>query len=74
MEPDRRSVVTVHQPSRTGGRRVTLRGGILGLAYDDWDLVELLRGAGFEDPEGLVGADSHLIEWRGGHPHQYVAA
>ncbi|MFB6525209.1 hypothetical protein [Streptomyces sp. NPDC056399] len=66
--------IVVHRPSPTGGRRITLHDRILGLAYDDWDLIELLRGAGVDEPELLVARDSTLIEWRGGEPHVYEAA
>lgn len=31
--------VVVHRPSSTGGRRVAVRGELLGLAYDDLDLT-----------------------------------
>ncbi|MEV4944954.1 hypothetical protein [Streptomyces sp. NPDC053755] len=68
-----KALITVHRLSPTGGRRVTTRGAILGIAYDDGDLVELARSAGIDDPESLVG-DDRLIEWRGGRPHQYEAA
>ncbi|MFF7177059.1 hypothetical protein [Streptomyces sp. NPDC008121] len=68
-----KALITVHRLSPTGGRRVTTHGTILGIAYDDWDLIELARGAGIEDPESLVG-DDRQVEWRGGHPHQYEAA
>jgi hypothetical protein len=64
--------IVVHRPSPTGGRRVTVRGEILGLAYDDWDLIEFLRGAGLENAEDLVAADTAMIEWRGGRPHEYA--
>ncbi|MEO3978750.1 hypothetical protein [Streptomyces sp. CAU 1734] len=66
--------ITVHRPSPTGGRRVTARGQILGLAYSDRDLTELLRRAGLENAEQLVDGDSALIEWRGGRAHKYEAA
>jgi hypothetical protein len=63
----------VHRPSPSGGRRVTAYGQILGLAYDDNDLIEFLRRAGLPDAETLVD-DSRMVEWRGGRAHQWDAA
>ena len=66
--------IVVHRPSPTGGRRVTVVGGeILGLAYDDHDLVEFLRRAGLPDAERILD-DPQWVEWRGGRAHQYEAA
>ncbi|NGN65469.1 hypothetical protein G5C51_16390 [Streptomyces sp. A7024] len=64
--------IIVHPPSPSGGRRVTVRGQILGLAHDDRDLVEFLRRAGLEDADMSLD-DPHLIEWRGASPHQWAA-
>ncbi|MEU5974959.1 hypothetical protein [Streptomyces sp. NPDC047315] len=66
--------IVVHRPSPSGGRRVTVRGEILGVAYSDEDLSEFLRRAGLEHGEAAVAADSDMIEWRGGREHQYDAA
>ncbi len=44
--------IVVHPPLGTGGRRVTARGQILGLAHSDADVVEFLRRAGLPDAEG----------------------
>ncbi|MCX5202444.1 hypothetical protein OG897_13425 [Streptomyces sp. NBC_00237] len=63
--------IVVHPPRGEGGRRVTADGVILGMAYSDGDLVELLRLAGVEDAEDLVAADTALIEWRGLVAHDY---
>ncbi|MER5253937.1 MULTISPECIES: hypothetical protein [unclassified Streptomyces] len=65
--------VAVHPPSGTGGRRVTVRGEILGLAHSDADVVEFLRQAGLPDAEGLLD-DQAWVKWRGGRAHQYEAA
>ncbi|GAA3083202.1 hypothetical protein ACFQ0X_21975 [Streptomyces rectiviolaceus] len=46
--------IVVHPPSRTGGRRVTARGEIFGLAHSDADVIEFLRRAGLPDSEGLL--------------------
>lgn len=66
-------IAVVHRPSPTGGRRVTVRGTIVGLAHSDRDLVEFLRQSGVEetDAEDLVHGDSNLIKWRGGRPREY---
>ena len=65
--------IVVHRPSPTGGRRVTAAGEILGLAYDDHDLVEFLRRAGLPDADAMLD-DPTWVEWRGGRAHQYEAA
>ncbi|WP_351232321.1 hypothetical protein [Streptomyces sp. NPDC002133] len=65
--------IVVHKPSPSGGRRVTVRGEILGLAHDDRDVIEFLRRAGLPDAWDLLD-DPHWIEWRGGHAHQWDAA
>jgi len=65
--------IVVHPASATGGRRVTARGQILGLAYDDLDLVEFLRRAGVDEPEAIID-DPAWVEWRGGRPHDYGEA
>ncbi|MGW3028049.1 hypothetical protein [Streptomyces sp. NPDC001221] len=69
--------IVVHQPSATGGRRVTVhqhgRDEVLGTAYSDRDLVVFLEGAGLTDPEGVLD-DPQWIEWRGGGPHEWNAA
>ncbi|WP_331758154.1 hypothetical protein [[Kitasatospora] papulosa] len=65
--------IVVHQPSPSGGRRVTVRGRILGLAYSDEELVVFLEGAGLQDPE-LVLDFPEWVEWRGGRAHEWGAA
>lgn len=65
--------IVVHPPSRTGGRQVTGRGQILGLAHSDVDVVEFLRRAGLSDAEELLD-DSAWVKWRGGRAHHYEAA
>lgn len=69
--------VTVHPFGADGGRRVSVRtaGGthILGIAYSDADVVEFLRRAGLEDGEQLLD-DREWVRWRGGRPHEWVAA
>ncbi|WP_262702014.1 MULTISPECIES: hypothetical protein [Streptomyces] len=61
-----RPPIIVHPPSLSGGRRVTIRGEIVGLARDERDLREFLRRAGVPDDVRLD--DPELIEWRGGGP------
>ncbi|MGW6023010.1 hypothetical protein [Streptomyces sp. NPDC055099] len=65
--------VAVHPPAGTGGRRVTVRGEILGLAHCDADVVEFLRVAGLPDAEELLD-DPAWVKWRGGVAHHYEAA
>ncbi|MFJ9037442.1 hypothetical protein ACIRF8_12745 [Streptomyces sp. NPDC102406] len=65
--------IAVHPPSPTGGRRVTARNQILGLAHSDRDVVEFLRRAGLPDAEQLLD-DPAWVTWRGGHAHHYEAA
>lgn len=65
--------IVVHPPSPTGGRRVTARGQILGLAHSDRDVVEFLRRAGLPDGEALLD-DPAWVLWRGGRAHHYGAA
>lgn len=59
--------VVVHPPSPSGGRPVTARGAIMGLAYGVRDLLKFLRRAGV-DPDAARLDDATLIEWRGGGP------
>lgn len=68
--------IVVHRPRGTGGRRVTVRGQIIGLAFSDRDLVEFLRQTGLDETtaEDMVTGDSAMIEWRGGRAHHYEAA
>jgi len=65
--------IVVDQLSPSGGRRVTVRGRILGLAYSDDELVVFLEGAGLLDPE-LVLDDPTWVEWRGGRAHVWDIA
>ncbi|WP_329578503.1 hypothetical protein [Streptomyces sp. NBC_01361] len=65
--------IVVHRPSRTGGRRVTAHGQILGLARSDREVVEFLRRAGLPDAETLLD-DPAWVKWRGGRAHHYEAA
>ncbi|MCT2546939.1 MULTISPECIES: hypothetical protein [Streptomyces] len=50
--------IVVHGLSRSGGRRVAIKGKVVGLARNDSDLVD----------------DPHWIEWRDGQAHCYEAA
>ncbi|MBP0456541.1 hypothetical protein [Streptomyces montanisoli] len=65
--------IVVLRPSGTGGRRVTAHGQVLGLAHDDFDLVEFLRRAGLDDAWPLLDNPS-WVEWRGGRPHHWDTA
>ncbi|MCF3960277.1 hypothetical protein [Streptomyces fuscigenes] len=65
--------IVVHRPSPSGGRRVTIRDRIIGLAHSDHDLIVFLEGAGLLDPDTLLD-DPTWVEWRGGRPHEWEAA
>ncbi|MEV5619356.1 hypothetical protein [Streptomyces bacillaris] len=65
--------IVIHHPSPTGGRRVTIRGQIAGLAHNDGDVVEFLRRAGLPDADDLLD-QTDWVEWRGGRAHHYEAA
>ncbi|MCX5317836.1 hypothetical protein [Streptomyces sp. NBC_00154] len=65
--------IVVHGLSLNSGRAVTINNELVGLVFDDHDLVELLRRAGVYDAEHCLD-DPHWIEWRGGRPHRYAAA
>ncbi|MFC8593110.1 hypothetical protein [Streptomyces atroolivaceus] len=64
--------IVIHHLSPTGGRRVTIRGQIAGLAHDDQDVVEFLRRAGL--PRGAALDRPEWVQWRGGRAHTYAAA
>ncbi|MFI8008256.1 hypothetical protein [Streptomyces sp. NPDC086010] len=64
--------IVVHRPSPTGGRRVTIRGRIIGLARCDSDVIEFLRQAGLPDGTQLLD-QPQWVEWRGGPAHHYAA-
>ncbi|MBT2369107.1 hypothetical protein J7E88_28270 [Streptomyces sp. ISL-10] len=61
--------IVVHRISPSGGRRVTVRGRIMGLAHSDEDVLELIRRSGEAGAVGLE--DPTWVEWTGGRPHQY---
>lgn len=67
--------IVVHRPSASGGRRVTVRGEIVGLAHSDGDLVVFLERVGLPDADlnGLLD-DPRWVEWRGGRAHEWEAA
>ncbi|MER5772533.1 hypothetical protein [Streptomyces sp. NPDC001985] len=58
--------VIVHPPSPGGGRRVTVRGRIAGLAHGRGDLAGLLRTELGLRAEVIDLQDPSVIEWRGG--------
>ncbi|MFJ8798488.1 hypothetical protein [Streptomyces sp. NPDC102487] len=65
--------IVVHPPLGSGGRRVSARGQILGLAHSDADVVEFLRRTGLEDADTLLD-DPAWVKWKGGRAHLYQAA
>ncbi|WTE99516.1 hypothetical protein OH767_05245 [Streptomyces sp. NBC_01614] len=57
--------MVVHPPGQDGGRRVTIRGEQVGIAYHLLDVLEFVRHAGL--PEAHEGIDDpELVEWQGG--------
>jgi hypothetical protein len=65
--------VVVHPSRGSGGRRVTVRGEIAGLANSDRDVVEFLRRAGLPEGGRLLD-DPAWVKWAGGRAHVYDAA
>ncbi|MET9116027.1 hypothetical protein ABZX38_17735 [Streptomyces longwoodensis] len=69
--------ITVHRPTGTGGRRVTVhrhsRDEILGTAYSDYDLVVFLEAAGVAEPEAILD-DPQWVQWRGSPAQEFHAA
>ncbi|MGW7363247.1 hypothetical protein ACWGI8_07430 [Streptomyces sp. NPDC054841] len=59
--------VVVHPLSPEGGRRVTIRGETVGVAYHLLDVLEFLHGAELPEADTAID-DPELIEWRGGGP------
>lgn len=57
--------VIVYPPARSGGRRVTVRGRIVGMARGRGDVSAYLSRAGLA-PDDAALDDPTLIEWRGG--------
>ncbi|NGO79577.1 hypothetical protein G6045_28560 [Streptomyces sp. YC504] len=73
-ESSRQAVpIVVHPPLGTGGRRVAVRGQMLGLAHSDADVIEFLRRTGLPEAERLLD-DEAWVTWRGGRAHHYGAA
>ncbi|MEU9013205.1 hypothetical protein AB0D12_26270 [Streptomyces sp. NPDC048479] len=62
--------IVVHPASGTGGRRVTIRGQIAGLAHSDADLIEFLRRAGLPDAWEILD-DPQWVDWRRDEPHKF---
>ena len=59
--------VIVQPPTSGGGRRVTVRGQIVGLAHGRGDVASYLRRAGLAEGAEEIDLDQpELIEWRGG--------
>ncbi|MFF9483044.1 hypothetical protein [Streptomyces sp. NPDC014733] len=66
--------LTVHRLAGSGGRRVTARAGgqsrILGIAYNDRDLIEFARRVGINpDAAQLLLDDADWVAWEGEGPH-----
>lgn len=52
------------------GRRVTIAGEPVGVAFHQQDVIEFLRRAGIDDTEGAID-DPRVIEWRGNGPDEW---
>ncbi|MEJ8640621.1 hypothetical protein WKI68_02540 [Streptomyces sp. MS1.HAVA.3] len=69
--------IVVHQPSLSGGRRVTMRRQdreeVLGVAYSDHDLIVFLEAAGVVSPNNVLD-DPQLVQWNGAGAHEWRAA
>ncbi|MEU5908888.1 MULTISPECIES: hypothetical protein [Actinomycetes] len=64
--------VAVHPPAENGGRRVTVDGTFVGVAFSLHDLAVFLERAGLEGWDELdVAAHAELIDWRGGGPEMW---
>lgn len=64
--------IVVHPSSPSGGRRVTVRGEILGLAFSAQDIARFMQEAGLQDFDEMDVVRSALIEWRGGGPEVWA--
>ncbi|MFB6715365.1 MULTISPECIES: hypothetical protein [unclassified Streptomyces] len=66
--------ITVHAPTPSGGRPVTVhinnREERLGLAHSDHDLVVFLADAGMADPERILDNPA-VVRWTGAEAHRY---
>ncbi|MBT2505134.1 hypothetical protein J7I98_04325 [Streptomyces sp. ISL-98] len=63
--------VVVEPVSPDGGRRVTIHGERVGVAYHLLDVIEFLRRAGLPEANTSID-DPELIEWRGGGPNTWA--
>ncbi|MCN9243410.1 hypothetical protein NGF19_21925 [Streptomyces sp. RY43-2] len=66
----RRPPVVVLPLSPDGGRRVTIHGERMGMAYSLFDVMDFLHRAGLPTTDTAVD-DPELIEWRGGGPYDW---
>ncbi|MFG2984939.1 hypothetical protein ACGFYQ_27395 [Streptomyces sp. NPDC048258] len=63
--------IVIHQPDDQGGRRVHVDGTILGMAYSENDLRELLRRVELPGWDGIDITDGSLFRWEGGGPESW---
>jgi len=68
---DVRAPVVVLPLQSDGGRRVTIHGKRVGIAYSLFDVLDFLHSAGLPAGEDLAVDDPELIEWRGGGPYAW---
>ena len=62
--------IIVYPPDEEGGRKVRFDGEILGRAFNIYDVLELLGGAGL-DPAATALDDTNIFDWRGGGPYKW---
>jgi hypothetical protein len=65
-----RPPVVVLPPAQDGGRRVTINGERMGVAYSLFDIMEFLHSVGLPSEDTSVD-DPGLIEWHGGGPYDW---
>ncbi|MGX1127925.1 hypothetical protein RKD49_000115 [Streptomyces glaucescens] len=58
--------VVVYPPGEDGGRRVSVRGRFVGIAYGLLDVVAFVQEAGLQDWDEMDVVRSQAIEWQGG--------
>ncbi|WEO99616.1 hypothetical protein A6P39_039310 [Streptomyces sp. FXJ1.172] len=67
---DGHAPVVVDPPAQDGGRRVTVRGELMGTAYTLFDVLEFLHRADLPPADTAID-DPELIDWRGGGPYDW---
>ncbi|MGW6261349.1 hypothetical protein [Streptomyces sp. NPDC055085] len=66
------AAVIVYPPGEVGGRRVSVNGAVLGLAFSAADVAALLETAGMQGFDEMDVVRARGIEWRGGGPEVWT--